>query len=57
MESGTELNNKTSGTAGDWEVLRTPAGVGGTSLDSNHLLPQPISPMTQLRILNFRRES
>lgn len=54
MESGTELNNKTSGAAGGWEVLRTTAGVGGTSLNSSHLFPQPVSPVTQFGILNFR---
>lgn len=54
MESGTELNNKISGAAGGWEVLRTTAGVGGTSLNSSHLFPQPVSPVTQFGILNFR---
>lgn len=51
MESGTELNNKTSGAAGGWEVLRTTAGVGGTSLNSSHLFPQPESSLSLPSVL------
>ena len=46
MESKTVLCNKVSGTTGDWEALRTAAGVSGTSLNYSHLLPELLSPVT-----------